>query len=278
MKRIIILISKNIVILISLVSLFFYRFNIYTEYDRIIFLDVGQGDATFIQYKGLDVLIDGGPDDSVVYKLSEYMPPWDREIDLVILTHPHGDHIEGINDILKRYEVGKILVNKVFYSRHDWLMLVQYDKVEHIFYGKKVILDKDLMISFLWPELDKKGLESNGFYSNFDSNINNDSLIFSVEIADYRVFFSGDAEINVERELLNKGVLEDVDILQAGHHCSNTSSSKEFLQILEPELVVCSLGEENKFNHPGRKTLLRFQDLNIRYLRTDREGDIILEL
>ncbi len=275
MKRIIILIGKNIVVFLSLLSLLIYRVFVYTSNNRVIFIDVGQGDATFIHYNNKKILIDGGPDDTIVYKLSKYMAPWDREIDLVILTHPHGDHIEGISDVLRRYKIGKVLVNRVYYSRKDWAYLLTNYDVEHISSGSQVRLDS-IVLEFLWPELED--FNEDGFYPNFDSNINNDSLVFTLSVDDIVIFFSGDVEIEVEKILVKNRIVGGVDILQAGHHCSNTSNSKRFLEVLEPDLIICSLGQDNKFDHPGEETLKRFHELGIKYVRTDREGDIVFGL
>ncbi len=271
--------KKNIINILSILILIVYVLIPANQYDRVIFIDVGQGDATLIQIRDQNILIDGGPDDSVVFKLSKYLKPWDRKLDLVILTHPHGDHIEGVNDILRHFAVGHLMVFPVCYGRPDWIDLL--DQEEIVFgYAGQVFDLYDFRFHILWPELNLDELNENECVSKFNGNVNDDSIVFVMEDLSKGVkyLFTGDAEIEVEELLLEYEVLKNINVTQAGHHCSNTSNSWNFLTYTSPDLVICSVGEGNKFGHPGKETLQRLGDLGVYYLRTDFEGDIELRL
>lgn len=240
--------------------------------DSVIFLDVGQGDAILIQEGSTQVLIDGGPDDSVLYELQKYIPLYDRKIEYVILSHPHDDHLVGLLSILKRYEVGEILYYPVCYNNDNYGYLIQkYPNMREVGGGDTIRLDS-FDINILWPILNREG---QGCVGQYNSDLNNDSLVLSFEYLDKKFLLMGDAEASVEQALLTEdSLLDGYDVLKAGHHCSNSSSSETFVKRVSPAMAVCSVGLENSFGHPHSETLEIFSKYNVQYLLTSKEGNI----
>ncbi len=240
--------------------------------DTVVFLDVGQGDAILIQEGSVQVLIDGGPDDSVLYQLPKYIPIYDRKIEYVVLTHPHDDHIVGLLKVLERYEVGEILYYPVCFENENYEYLLQnYSNLRQVGKGDTMRLNS-FEIDILWPFLEES---PQGCVKQFDLDLNNDSLVLSFEYLDRKFLLMGDAEAPVEFELLNQGnLLPSYDILKAGHHCSNSSSSETFVKRVSPDMAICSVGLENSFGHPHSETLNILERYNVQYFITSQSGNI----
>lgn len=240
--------------------------------NTVVFLDVGQGDAILIQNGSTQLLVDGGPDNKVMYELQKYMPFYDKKIEYILLTHPHDDHLVGLLELLNRYEVENILYYPVCYENENYkYMLQEYNNLKVVSSSDTIRL-KDIEIEVVWPVLNQ---EIGECVSSFDGNINNDSLVLSFTYLKKRFLLMGDIEEEVERVLIREKLVEGTyDVLKAGHHCSNTSNSETFLKTIFPALVICSLGEGNTFGHPGSETLKNFSKLNVQYLITSEEGNI----
>jgi competence protein ComEC len=240
--------------------------------DTVVFLDVGQGDATLIQNGSVQLLVDGGPDSKILYELGKYIPFYDKEIEYVLLTHPHDDHLVGLLDVLERYEVGEILYFPVCFENEDYEFLIQeYDNLRVVGAGDTIRL-KDIQIDILWPVLSK---EWDSCIEMYNGNLNNDSLVLSFNFLNRDFLLMGDIESDAEEILLEQGIVTgEYDILKAGHHCSSTSSSETFLKTVSPDIAVCSVGESNKFGHPSSETLENFSKHNVQYLITYEEGNI----
>jgi len=245
-----------------IVGVFSYRLPF--EDERVVFFDVGQGDSILIQKGDVEILIDGGSDDSVVYKVSEYMRWEDKLIDVVVITHMHDDHYMGIKYLLERYDVGLFLLSPNCgdlcqeFKSYNYIEVSQGMKFEY----------RDIDIDILWPRV-----------GVLDDNLNNDSVVLLLEYINKRILLMGDAEKEVEVILSdNYGTdITDVDILKAGHHCSKTASTYNFLKITNPDLSICSCGEDNRFGHPHKETLDSFNQLNLKYHTTWEEGDYVVE-
>jgi len=235
--------------------------------EGVFFLDVGQGDAILIQKGSTQVLIDGGEDSSVLYGLGEYMPFGDMEIELVVLTHPHADHINGLLYVFERYEVGEVWFNYVDYKSdiYEYFLTLEIP-LKQAEEGTRYILDDWVM----------EVIFSSDIVYGKDNNLNNASIVLQLEADNYKYLLMGDAEVEVEKFLIEENILEDIDILKAGHHCSKTASSEEFLNIVKPEIAICSYGEGNKFGHPHKETIDRFKERGIKILSTKEEGNIWL--
>ena len=233
--------------------------------EGVVVLDVGQGDSILIQKDNVQILIDGGEDDSVLYQLAKYMPYGDMEIEVVVLTHPHSDHLGGLFYIFERYAVGEVWFNDIDYESaiYQYFLELEIPRREVVEGEMYRIEDWVLEVLFASDEVYRR-----------DSNANNASIVLQLDTNVHTFLFMGDAEVEEERYLMEKGVLQEIDILKAGHHCSKTASSDIFLDIVEPEVAICSYGKENKFGHPHIETIERFESRNIQILSTEKEGNI----
>jgi competence protein ComEC len=255
-------------------------------YLKTVFLDVGQGDSIFIELpsknllgKKLQILIDGGPNPWTSEKISKLMPFFDRKIDLLILTHPHQDHLNGLFEVINDWEIGKaILVNFLpndFKEKESYLNfknLLQKNHIETLFVkrGDKINLDNLAHLFILWPE------------ENFESeNTDENGIVLKLSFGEIDFLFCADIPKKIERLLLAKEIslknekfsLES-EILKIAHHGSKTSSSKEFLEIVRPQVAIISVGKDNPFGHPRLEVLKRLEEMNIISFRTDLFGSI----
>ena len=235
---------------------------------RVWFFDVGQGDATLIMTpEGKRVLIDGGRDNAVLAKLGSVLPPWDRRIDAIILTHPDGDHAIGLVSVIERYDVGKIYVDHCDDFDFDRRMIEEVaDRrgvpLEAIAVGRE-IAEFGLDHEVLWPE-------------ECDKDPNANSIVVLLRYQDSEILLTGDAEADQEAAFAHAA--GDVDVLKVGHHGSITSSTNGFLDVTSPEFAVISMGEDNSYGHPHPVVLNRFEDRGVNVLRTDLDGDILLDI
>ncbi len=270
----------------NFINIVFFSFALYSFWfggfgnnknPEIIFFSVGQGDAILIQEGEFQVLVDGGPDDSVIFKLAKRMPLYDKNIEIVILTHPHEDHIRGLMNVLDEFSVERVFVNKVEYENKAYRDLVEEykDIVIEVAQGDKFKYG-DIEGEIIYPILSKN--EKNGLQNEVqDKNINNESIVTLLSIKGKRILLMGDAEHEVEYKLLKEVSLENIYILKAGHHCSRTATSDMFLRAVNPEVAICCYGKGNKFGHPHYETIEKFQNHDVQYLETAREGDIVIK-
>lgn len=239
---------------------------------KLIFFDVGQGDASLIVAPdGEDILVDGGPDNSVAQKLGEYLPYTDRQIEYVILTHPHADHIDGLNEVLKRYEVGKIIMTGINYGTADYAEFQRLIKEKNI---PVLIIDKpqDLEIGgadfkFLEPEKNIAGQQI--------ANLNNSSIVFQLRYVSTTAVFTGDFEN--EEELTSSAIDLKSNVMKIGHHGSTNANDRNFLRAVAPQFAVISVGAGNSYGLPGYRTIYYLKQLGAQVFRTDEDGDIKLE-
>ena len=242
---------------------------------EVIFFDVGQGDAIFIETpQRHQILIDGGPDSKILEKLGKEMPFWDRTIDLIILTHPEKDHLFGLLEVLKRYQVENILwtgVQRETPEAEEWEKLIKEEKAK-IFLskaGQKIIFSRkeaENFMDIIHPFEDLKGREVK------DSN--NTSIVSRLVFGNNSFLFTGDIEKEVEERLAEQNIFLDSDILKVAHHGSFTSSSENFIERVSPEIAVISAGKKNQYGHPHREVLERLEKFGIKILRTDQMGNI----
>ncbi len=269
---------KNLVFGILIVLLFGNIFFWSIAYDlnrpqflEVNFFDVGQGDSIFIETpKGYQILIDGGPSSAVLEKLGNEMPFWDRAIDLVILTHPEHDHIAGLIEVLKTYEVKNILWTGALKDTkefEEWIKLIEEEKADiTIAQAGQRIITPSIFFEIIYPF---ENLEGQSI-----KNTNNTSIIVHLVFNDNCFLFTGDAYKSIERKIIDKGLNLNCNVLKVGHHGSKSSTSKELMESVIPELAVISLGKDNKYGHPHAQVLDILNDYGIKVLRTDEIGDI----
>ncbi|OGN01449.1 MAG: hypothetical protein A3I26_00985 [Candidatus Yanofskybacteria bacterium RIFCSPLOWO2_02_FULL_43_10] len=235
---------------------------------KIYFFDIGQGDAIFIETpNGNQVLIDGGPDNKVLQELAQVMPFYDREIDVVVLTHPHADHVAGLIEVLERYEVKNIVQAKEDYNSPVvpvWQDAVKNEKANEIeaIAGKTIELGNDVVLKIIYP---KESLEGQTV-----KNPNNSSVVMMLDYKNTEIFLVGDIEAKAEKELLNDDI--DADILKVGHHGSKTSTTVNFLEKISPQVAFIQVGAKNRYSHPSLEVTQRLEGFGIRYHRTDLDG------
>jgi competence protein ComEC len=238
---------------------------------EVNFFDIGQGDAVFIEMpKRQQVLIDGGPSSAVLGKLAKEMPFWDRTIDLIILTHPEKDHLAGLLEVLKRYQVKNILWTGVIRDTAEWKLWqreISEEKAKIIIAeaGQKIITSS-AVLEILNPLKDVSGQKFK------DSN--ETSIVSRLVFSENSFLFTGDIYKSEETELLKLKVNLDSDILKISHHGSKTSTSKEFLEKVSPQIAVISVGKDNSYGHPTQEVLDILKNYGIRILRTDQNKNI----
>ena len=245
-------------------------------------MDVGQGDAILITTPhGRRVLIDGGPGQSVLRELGATMPFLSRKIDVMALTNPHADHVDGLVPVIRRYDVGQLMVTGVTYPNAAYTALLKSARAPSLYgYPYLTLADDDrdfvldgVTFDILYPFEPLLG--------DTISNVNNSSVVIMVRYGDHRILLTGDAEIEEEAELVeahDRGEIDlHADVLKAGHHGSRTSSTPEFLERVNPEVAIISSGEGNSYDHPHPETLDAFNNLDLTVRRTDREGRVRLE-
>lgn len=230
---------------------------------EVVFLDVGEGDSIFITTPyNYQIIIDGGPDNLLAEKIAEYMPFADRDIDLMILTHPDKDHFYGLIEILERYRVSNILwtgEEKESSQFREWLETAKKEDT-NIF-----ILNKG--DNLYTPKCNFKVLNS----YNDNSNSNDNSIVLKLVFEDNEFLFTGDISSRIEENLLDFDL--ESDVLKISHHGSKYSTSSNFLKKVSPDIAVIQVGE-NSYGHPSEEVLTRLLNFGIKVLRTDKNNDI----
>lgn len=253
----------------------------------MFFFDVGQGDAEFLDFfDGNQILIDGGPDGSILQKLGAAMQFYDKSIDIVVLTHPHKDHIFGLIEVLKRYEVGKIILPRIdfdspFYDEFLDEAESRNIAMEYLGRGDVISIGDFAVLDFLSPE-SKNGDERDfGFGDDAESfglngeQLNNKSLVFKLIFGNNSVLFTGDAGVEIENEIISSRYDLRSDILKVGHHGSRYSSSEDFLKSVDPQYAIIEVGKDNRYGHPAERTTESISIIGAKILRTDLDGDVI---
>jgi competence protein ComEC len=237
----------------------------------VYFLDIGQGDAVLIRVAGQNILVDGGPDNLLMYRLGEVLPWWDKKIDYLLISHFHADHYMGFIELLNRYEIKNILVS-AHKPEEDFLFsiwqqaLAQHDLQPQIVSpGER--FDFDIGENVFW-----KILSADSEHKDFNDN----SLVVKFSIGEADLLLTGDLT-SVKEELMLKENLDlESELLKVGHHGSRYSSSIEFLQKVKPKICVIQSGLDNNFGHPHPEALQRLGVVNCEVLRNDQLGTIKL--
>lgn len=237
---------------------------------KVYFFDVGQGDAILLRTPdGDDILIDGGANKVILDKLGQYLPINDWDIELMVLTHGHADHIVGLIDVLNNYEVKKILHTGVETDSavyHRWQKAIAEEGAELIKAdSRKEIKLNDLILQILYPNQDisQKAID----------NLNNASIAIRAVYGQSEILLTGDLEI--EEKLVDNEFDLTADILKLGHHGANNANDILFLQAVNPQYAVASVGEDNFYGHPHFRVLNNLNRLGVELFRTDRDGDVI---
>ena len=239
---------------------------------HVSFLDVGQGDAILIESPdGRQMLVDGGQYPSLLLsRVGEQLPFWDKHIDLVVATHPDSDHVAGLADLFANYQVGAVLTNGLHEesgSGYFGLLSVADQAgtpVRGIRTGEVIEFGTDVEIEILHA----------GELPGSDQD-NDESIVMRLIYDNFSLLLTGDAGQSAEQMLLRKGIEGQSAVLKAGHHGSNTATSREFLQAVHPQIVIISGGGE-RYGHPHEEVLQRIAETGAAVWRTDELGTIEL--
>lgn len=274
--------KKHIIIVFVIVVIIIVqiRLNNYSIL-QINFIDVGQGDCTYIKtFLGKNIIIDGGEGNTEKYDYGENVVlPYllDRKvkkIDYLIISHTDSDHIGGLFAVIENIKIDKILIGIQPQISEQYVELLELSKEKNIKIvelkaGNRLKIEKEIYLDVLWPKANNF-IESNA--------LNNNSLVFKIYYKNFSILFTGDVEEIAEKEILNlyKDNLNILNstILKAAHHGSKTSTSLEFLNSVNPQIVLIGAGKDNKFGHPSKSVINRLKKKNIKIYRTDKNGEI----
>lgn len=238
-------------------------------------LDIGQGDAIFIETpNGNQILIDGGPDNKILRRLGETLPFYDRSIDMLIVSNPDKDHIAGLIDVLRRYKVSKVMEPGTVSETAVYGELkkeIEKEKADKILArrGGRIVLDgkNGVFVDILFPDRDVSGVSTN-----------DGSIVARLVYGDTAFLLTGDSPKAVENYLVSlDGAKLRSDVLKVGHHGSKTSTSEMFLGYVSPEYAIISSGKNNKYGHPHKETTGSLQKFNIPYFNTATDGTIVFQ-
>ncbi len=291
-----------VIVLIVVLGLKVYlRFGEYTTHRfEVTFFNIGQGDSALIQFRnGEKMLVDCGPNKTILTKLGQTLPFYDRSIDYLVVTHPDLDHYGGCVDVLQRYQVKKIITNgRTKPSDPYWQ---KWEALRHNEGAVLVVIDgkedwqiASTTLSFLSPDLTLS-------LTTAPTDSNNYSIVFRLndEPTGQSVLFTGDMEELLEKSLLSRycssfvsntttlvlkkqephdGVcpILSAQVLKVGHHGSESSTSKELLDAVAPKIGVVSVGK-NAYGHPSLRVLKKLERSGVVIRRTDKEGDIVMQ-
>lgn len=256
---------------------------------HIVICDVGQGDAVFLMQGFTQVLIDGGPDDSVIDCLSDRMPWFDSTIEVVVLTHPHLDHLGGLSHVLSLYTIRLFVAtdavssSRAFESLAD---LVRSKQIQTISPQATTIFSAGAMsfTPLLPQEMSLKSgspwnfetFESGSDLQPYSGDLNATSIVLRMDYKDISMLLTGDISTKEEQALITQGVITPVDVLKVAHHGSKYSSSDSFLELLAPKWALVSVGKTNRYGHPSTDVLMRLDAVGAKIFRTDENGEIEL--
>lgn len=249
---------------------------------HIFVCNVGQGDAVYVRFPdGRDMLVDGGPNDSVLQCLGRHMPFWDREITMVINSHPQNDHLRGLVSVLNRYKVDYVVRSRVFSASDAYAQFVDAIKTHHVperfvTRGEHISVGP-ASLSVIWPsetQVARMQPDTNVLGASTESNLNDGSLVFFLRYGSFDALFPGDADSHVEGQytgdMLADGTLE---LLKVPHHGSRTGMTQHFVVWVKPAVSVISVGK-NSYGHPSAEAIGMLQAIGSAIHRTDQEGDI----
>ena len=243
---------------------------------HVTVLDIGQGDAILVESPdGRTMLIDGGPDPELTLRrIGANLPFFARRIDLLVLSHPHQDHVAGLVDVLDRFRVGAVLHAGIPFGNpaYDRLLTDAATtgvRIAVLRTGQALDLGGGTTARVLYPT------QEDAEAPLPEGDINNGSVVLRLELGGFAALLTGDAEAPIESVLASRGLLEAVDVLKVGHHGSNSSTTPDLVDAINPSVAIISVGADNEYGHPAPETLATFASRpGIAVFRTDLQGDV----
>ncbi|MBT4849984.1 MBL fold metallo-hydrolase [Candidatus Parcubacteria bacterium] len=250
---------------IIILSLLFFSLNKKTDLLEVDFLDVGQGDAILIKTPtGKNILIDGGADNKLLSQLADNLAWWEREIDYLVITHFHADHIMGLPELLNKYKVKNILVSN--HQTKDFLYQLWSDRLiekklsaQIVGAGERFVIAEDLY----WQVLSA---------DDYHEDYNDNSVVIRLTHGSIDFLFTGDLPTTGEDKILATDLVLESEVLKIGHHGSKYSSGEEFLKAVSPQICVIQSGKDNKFGHPHPETINRLTNIGCQIKDTQNQG------
>jgi len=266
MKAVLILIVSFVIVVGVLLSQYANASS--TDF-KLVFCDVGQGDGIYIRAFSQDIVVDGGPDAKIVECLGRYMPIFDHNIELMVVTHADSDHYAGFLDVLDSYTISH------FATSHGDSDVLGYQallnklakmnvEVRRLQQGESIRINDQMNIDVLWPPAE---------FTDIDDDRNNSSLVFALDYNDFEAILTGDLDKEYINLILND--LNQVEVFKLGHHGSKTSTDENTFETFRPELSIISAGRDNKFGHPNKEVMDVLNRFDLKYLST-QEGDIVV--
>ena len=237
---------------------------------RVYFLDVGQGDSSVVLFRDKVILIDAGEIDQGDRVVADLRDLGVSRIDLLVASHPHSDHIGGMQKVLAAFPVGKVLDTGMPHTSPLYEHFLETVDRENIPYlvaeqGQTIDLDPPLAILVLSPPKER-----------LDADLNANSIVLKISYGTISFLFTGDAGTAAETALLKNGYPLDSQVLKVAHHGSADATSEAFLARVRPEVAVISVGKDNPYGHPHRETLDLLLETVPAIYRTDRDGTILV--
>lgn len=256
--------------------------DVYQDRMRINFIDVGQGDSCLIRYKGTNIMIDSGGSlsknkDGKSYDIGEnvlnnyLLNRGITRLDYIMASHFDEDHSQGFIFLLKNMKVKNVIISEQYktssiYEQFKQICKKQNIQIIYVRSGDEIRI-KDLAFKILHPKSKENQISENP--------LNNNAIVCMVKYKNRRILFTGDIEKVAENEMVKEytnGL--KADILKVGHHGSKTSTTKEFLDLINPSVALIGVGQNNKFGHPNEDVIKRLEEKNIQIYRTDEMGEI----
>jgi competence protein ComEC len=256
-------IKNKILLIISVVLIMLWYWQSESDVKpRVVFCNVGQGDAILISKGNFQMLIDTGPDNKKVFScLGKYMPFMDKTIEMVILTHFDSDHVGSLEGLYKNYKIDNLLAS--------YKPAGEFEQYNY----SKYLSENDVLTSdwFYFEVLSPEKVESG------EVDANELSLVAKLIIEDKSFLLMGDASKEVEQRLIWRKRLDDkINVLKVGHHGSRTSTSVDLLNNIMPDVAVVSVGK-NSFGHPDKGVMYEMQKRGIEIYRTDKDGNVVMK-
>jgi competence protein ComEC len=251
---------KWVLLSLAVVAMLLWLFAVTAPDDNlhVSFLNVGQGDAILIQKGNQQVLIDGGPSPQAIsLELGEKMPFWDRTIEMVVLTHPSADHVTGLVEVLNRYNVEQVLYPDLAYVSgiyDEWLRLVRQkgDKYSFARAGQQIDLGGGVILEVLNPP--------RPLLTGTESDIDNNGMVLRLNMGEISFLLMADTMWEAELEMIHGRARLNSTVLKVGHHGSDTSTTPQFLAVVNPGIAVISAGADNEYGHPADEVITRLAE------------------
>ena len=262
--------NKKRILITSLVVVNILIWNFYFSIqDKKLHLkvyDVGQGDAIFIKSpKGFNILIDGGPNQSVIGYLSKDISFYSRKIDLLILTHPQADHMTGLLEVVKRYQIKTLWISAAKVDTRiyqDWIKLIEEKNINYrvVYQGEKTIFPDGTKVEILWPKKDM-----------ISDDINSYSVVTLVSYGEFDALLTGDADKPNQPYTSSES---HVEVFKVPHHGSRASINKSFVATILPDVSIISVGKNMQYGHPNPQVIKFLEQTGSKVYRTDKNGTV----